>query len=285
MCGCVVRKFCVPSHLPMAFTKLSRLALIWALSILAMWVMPAVAGPPEQWPELVPMQVRPAGSYLGLRLADIDKERAKALKLSELSGVEIEAVEEGGPADQAGLRASDVILSYNGEKVLGVQQFKRLVMETPPERRVTLVCWRAGARKELSLTTGEWHYNPSSETLSSSDELEFSRMRISDVPLPMMLWRNLVLGVESLQINDQLAQALGVKQGILIWTVTPAYPAQHAGLRAGDVLTGFCGHPIHSPRELGVILQQSTNGQKPASLELVRDHKTISISIPPDGDR
>lgn len=265
----------------MAFTKVLRSIPIWALMALAMATEPVIA----KWPELVPLQTRLTGGYLGLIPIDLTAERAKALKLSELSGVEITFVQQGAPADLAGIRPGDVILSYNGEKVLGTQQFRRLIQETPPARQVLLVCWRAGAHKELPVTTVARPSASPNETAGSFDDMDLSTARITDIPFPMMLWRNLVLGVESEQINDQLAQALGVRQGILIWTVTPAYPAQHAGLRAGDVLTAFCGHAIHSPRELGLILQQLQNGQKPVSMELVRDHKTISISISLEGER
>jgi serine protease Do len=251
----------------------SRLILLCCLSTVAMAELYG------QLPQPLALQIKPTGSYLGIRLVDIDEERSKALKLNDLFGVEIAAVEEGAAADQAGIRPGDVILFYNGEKVLGAQQFIRLVAETPQGRRVNTVCWRAGMKKEIVVTTGTPHSRTSQEDLNSS------RLRITDVPSPMMLWRNLVLGMESESLNEQLIQAFGVKQGILIWTVTPAYPAQRSGLRAGDVLTGFCGHPIHSPRELGVIMEQLQNSQKPISAELVRDHKAISLSISLDGER
>jgi serine protease Do len=230
-----------------------------------------------QLPELMPLQVRPSGSYLGVSLADIDANRAKSLKLTEVMGVEILAVEEGEAADQAGIRAGDVILSYNGEKILGAQQFIRLVSETPPGRRVRFVCSRAGEQKEIWITTG----TPHALDFESLDTL--SRGRITDVPSPMMLWRNLVLGIESESLNEQLAQSYGVKQGILIWAVSLGSPAQRAGLRAGDVVTGFCGRLIQSPRELGTTLQQLQVGQKPISINLVRDHKPVSVAISLDG--
>jgi serine protease Do len=268
------------NQLLMAFTKLRRWFIAGALLALA---FPLTRLKAEQWPVLVALQARVAGGFLGLTPQEIEADRAKALKLSEAGGVEVATVEEGSPAEQAGIRVGDAILSYNGEKVLGTQQFRRLILETPPGRKVQLVCWRGGARKEISVTTGTRPV--AREASGSQEDTEVDRLRISDIPFPMMLWRNLVLGIESEQLSDQLAQALGVKQGVLIWDVTPAYPAQHAGLRAGDVLTSFCGHSIHSPRELGVILQQLQNGQKPIAMELVRDHKPMSIWISLEGDR
>jgi S1-C subfamily serine protease len=62
-------------------------------------------------------------------------------------------------------------------------------------------------------------------------------------------------------------------------------PAQRAGLRAGDVITGFCKHPVQSPREIGIALEQLENGQKPISVIVVRDHKMISFVISLEGDQ
>jgi len=50
------------------------------------------------------------GSYLGVNLAEIDSTRAKELKLKETTGVEITRVEEGSPAEKAGLKPNDVVL-------------------------------------------------------------------------------------------------------------------------------------------------------------------------------
>src|SRR4051812_43336424 len=66
-------------------------------------------------------------SYLGVGTAEITSDRAKELKLREEHGVEVTAIEESGPAAQAGLRKGDVVLEYNGQRVEGTEQFIRLV--------------------------------------------------------------------------------------------------------------------------------------------------------------
>jgi serine protease Do len=244
---------------------MSRNTLLITLSIFATSAMSA------QWPGLIPFQIRNSGSYLGLRLADLKADRVKMLKLGEISGVEIVGVLDGAAADLAGLRPGDVISSYNGEKVLGAQQFSRLVAETPVGRQVQVVCWRAGETKKLTVTTGSRDEDQVTESIAT--------IRVMDIPSTMMVWRNSILGFESELLSEQLAQAFGVKQGILIWTVTGGSPAQQAGLRAGDVVTGICGRIIHSPREVGLVLQQAQNSQKPISINVVRDHKPISVTI------
>lgn len=216
---------------------------------------------------------------MGVALADVTPELAKELKLPEVTGAEIVSVMEGTPAYQAGLRAKDVVLFYNGENVLGKEQLARLVQETPPGRRVNLVCWRTGKKQSMDVTTALFRLPPSDDTTF------LTAWRVTDVPSTIMIWRNLILGIESESMSEQMAQAFGVKQGILIWTVATASPAQHAGLKAGDVLTDFCGHPVHSPRDVGVTLQQvQANLGKTLTISVVRDHKPVVISIPLDAE-
>jgi serine protease Do len=112
------------------------------------WVQPVLAQVQADLSNLeqnlrLATQVR-SGTYLGVQLADIDADRAKALHLDEERGVEIEKVEPGSPAESAGLRAGDVLLTYNGENILGARQLGRLVSETPKGRKVRIQFWREG---------------------------------------------------------------------------------------------------------------------------------------------
>lgn len=220
------------------------------------------------------LQIRPVGSYLGLGLRDIDSTRAKTLGLPELEGVEIVAVEEGESADLAGIRPGDVMLSYNGEKLVSAQQLMRLVAETPRGRKLRVVCWRAKEKRELWVTTGQRR-----GTLLSDSSFG-SRLHASDVPYPVMIWRNAVIGIDSEELNEQFAQVSGVKQGILVWQVSIGSIAARAGLRAGDVVTGLCGRNISTPRDLSALLDQSQNECRTPAVTLVRDHRPMSLVIP-----
>src|SRR3984957_6530723 len=94
------------------------------------------------------------GTYLGVNLAEIDTNRAKELKLKEDYGVEISRVEENSPAEKAGVKPGDVVLEYNGQRVEGMEQFGRMVRETPPGREVKLTISRDGATQTLIAVLG-----------------------------------------------------------------------------------------------------------------------------------
>src|SRR2546430_2260392 len=66
--------------------------------------------------------VATSAGYLGIGAQDIDAERAKTLKLSEVRGAEIKSVIDDSPAAKAGFKEGDVVLEYNGQKVEGIEQ-------------------------------------------------------------------------------------------------------------------------------------------------------------------
>src|SRR5689334_25424425 len=51
-------------------------------------------------------------------------------------GVLVEEVQPESPAEKAGLKRSDVLVEFDGERVRSTRQFGRLVQETPPGRTV-----------------------------------------------------------------------------------------------------------------------------------------------------
>ncbi|HEY1287865.1 MAG TPA: PDZ domain-containing protein [Burkholderiales bacterium] len=61
------------------------------------------------------------------------------------AGVVVAAVAADGPAQQAGMRVGDVVRSYDGVAVVNTRQFYRLMLESPPGRRVQMELLRDGA--------------------------------------------------------------------------------------------------------------------------------------------
>ncbi|MCX6592811.1 MAG: PDZ domain-containing protein, partial [Acidobacteria bacterium] len=93
-----------------------------ALAVSSIVAQPAAAPPPAA--PLAPLmflaQSMSGGSYLGVGVQDVDGDRAKALNLREVRGVELTRVDEEAPAGKAGLKAGDVVLEYNGQRVEGL---------------------------------------------------------------------------------------------------------------------------------------------------------------------
>lgn len=197
-------------------------------------------------------QTVPGMGWLGIRISEVTEQKAQQAHLGEVGGVFVEEVEAGSPAAKAGVAAHDIIVEYNGTKVVGVLQFERLVRETPPGRTVSLVVWRDGQRRTLTAQVGA----RSSEPWLAAVRPEIERMRRDFLwmspPTVIVQSRTPLLGVRVQEISGQLAQYFRVPgdRGLLVLEVTSGSPAQQAGLRAGDVIYQVEGATVSRPAEL-----------------------------------
>jgi serine protease Do len=232
----------------------------------------------QEFQQLTPA-VRPAGgSYLGVSLGEIDADRASALKLSEERGVEVKEVQQGSPAEAAGIKAGDVILTYNGENVLGAQQFMRLVQETPQGRKVRIQLWRDGRTQNVTATIG----GRPARVLEPSTPfvgIDMPRVRVFsplDVPSPLLLWKNMGMGIEYEPVDSQLAQYFGVTNGVLVRSVEKGSPADRAGLKAGDVIFAVGHRNLTTARDFTASLRQPGAS---VSISLMRDRRKLDVTV------
>jgi serine protease Do len=97
------------------------------------------------------------------------------------------------------------------------------------------------------------------------------------------------IGVLLQEVTQELAQALRLPgaAGALITAVERQAPAERAGLRAGDVVTGFDGKPVRTHIDLLAFAAESLPGTAVA-LDYVRDGKSQRVSLrvsAPDDNR
>ncbi len=216
------------------------------------------------------------GGHLGVGLTDIDSDRASALKLGEPRGVEVRSVQPDSPADQAGIAPGDVLLSYNSEEILSAPQLGRLVLETPPGRKVKVQYWRQGKTKSVIVLL------TSTETRTPEPPTSFTSLQMGSVPViprMLMLWEDVALGIECEPLDSQLAQFFGVRSGILIRRTEKGFAADRAGIRAGDVMTDIDDRPLAAPRDLISYLRTEHQPGKAIVIAITRDHKPHSYSV------
>jgi serine protease Do len=218
------------------------------------------------------------GTYLGVNLCEIPSDRARELKLKEAYGVEITRVEDGSPAEKAGLKSGDVVLEYNGQRVEGMEQFGRLVRETPSGREVKLLISRNGATQSISATLQTRKLKAMATVMPNFDMPE---IHIPDMPQIFTTWRNPMLGVEAESLGPQLAAYFGVKEGVLVRSVSKDTAAEKAGIKAGDVITKVSGSAVTTPNELLSAVHASL-AKKSFPIELMRDRHETSVTVTMD---
>jgi serine protease Do len=227
-------------------------------------------------------------SYLGVGVVEMTPERAKELHLKEARGVEVRCVDTESPAAKAGLKEGDVVLEYNGQPVEGGEQFMRLVRETPPSRQVSLLVFRNGANQTLNATIGQRQSGILALDLDTDGPLmampnmpEMPSMpviRIPDIPRAYTTWRSPMLGIESESLNPQLAEYFGVKEGVLVRSVTHDSAAEKAGFKAGDVIVKVEGEKVTTPKEISSILH-SSRSKKTVLITVLRRQKEVVLNV------
>jgi PDZ domain len=92
--------------------------------------------------------------YLGVAIDRIDSWLVEHLKelTGKDEGVRVVEVGEGSPAEAAGLKVNDIIVSYDDQKVYTPEQLRRLVEDNKPGREVALGVIHKGKSEKLTAT-------------------------------------------------------------------------------------------------------------------------------------
>jgi hypothetical protein len=90
---------------------------------------------------------------LGLRLGRLpDLLYAQLPQLKRGAGVVVEHVQSESAAAQAGLRRHDILLSYGGKAIRGIDHFWQFLPAAVPDRPVPLILLRGGREMTLDIT-------------------------------------------------------------------------------------------------------------------------------------
>jgi membrane-associated protease RseP (regulator of RpoE activity) len=251
-------------------------------------------------------------SYLGVYLEEVTSDRARELKLSDERGAIVMKVVEGSPAEKAGLKENDVIVSFNGRRVDTVRELQRLLAETPAGRNVQFETIRAGGHHTIQATltrrtpeVGWGHFDNSlfRGKLAQNEETLLKRnqdaLRLYEksrdwgklsqgfgdfnfvAPGGFMYYRGSRLGIGVEALTDQLAEFFGVKSGhaVLVTEVTENSAAAKAGLKAGDVITAVDGQTIDGVPALLQAISRKQEGTIALTIVRNRSEQTITVTV------
>ena len=248
------------------------------------------------------------GSYLGVYLEEVTPERVKELGLSEERGAVVMKVVEGGPADKAGLKENDVVVSFNARRVDSVRELQRLLSETPADRSISIEVIRERSHQTLNATLSkrspefqllrpeladkeamkraEEELKRSMETLKSEQEKwktmprDFGNFAFV-APGQYGFFSGSHLGISVESLTDQLAEYFGAKdgRGVLVAHVDESSAAAKAGLKAGDVIIAIDNEKIDSVNSLVKTLSKKESGSVAVKILRNRSEQIINVNI------
>ena len=230
--------------------------------------------------------------YLGVDLADVDQEKAQALKLKEVRGAIVTLIDHDAPAGQIGMKVNDVVLKLNGQPVEGAEQLRRMLREIPAGRQVSLVISRDGNVQTLAVQLADrrameheiWNKIGSSSELFPPDTgmgILAGGGGLGDVPagtfhMPF-LGSSLNVGALVEPLTSQMAGYLGVPSGLMVKQVARKSEAATAGFKAFDVILKVGSDNIKTLADWDRSLR--SNQGKPVQVTILRDRKQQVLTL------
>lgn len=170
-------------------------------------------------------------ALIGVNISDINAESAKDLNLDKVEGVHVRAVTENGAAKEAGLKADDVIISIDGEKVKTSAELQEKISQYRPGDDVKVIVLRDNEKKQFTVTLRNKH-----------GDTQIVRDNIT------------LLGAEFEAIDDNVKRELDIDYGIIIKDLKNG-KLKDSGLKKGFIITNVNKKPIYEvndfKREIG----------------------------------
>jgi serine protease Do len=206
--------------------------------------------------------------FLGIVLQDVDKNTAEALGLPSAEGVLVRQVQEGTPADKAGIKVRDVITDFNGQKVTDGQRFRIMVAEAGPGQKVSIDVRRDGKKLTMRLTLADRDkFIPGIDTLPPEEETS-----------PQ--W----LGMKVNTSTRELAAQHNVRflPGVMVLEVQMGSPAAQAGLHSGDIIARINDQEIEDADDYHAASEPLRNKKKAVLFLIYRDGEPLFVAVKPD---
>lgn len=224
---------------------------------------------PISMAERVVAQLKDSGEvtrgWLGVQIRDLDEGLASYYNLKPMSGVFVEKVVPGDPADQAGIQASDIILSVDGQSVNSGRALATLVAAIPVGSKTKVKLLRDGKKKSVTVKIAK----------QSDEKVQVAKKQKSSDEL----------GLQVTDLTPQRARQFGLDaeaRGVLVVEVAPSSRAAKAGVIPGDVIKGVNRRSVANLKDYQALID-GADEKKPIDLLVTRRNQgSTGIRIMPE---
>ena len=188
---------------------------------------------------------RVSRGWLGVLIQDVNSDLAESFGMKRPRGALVSRVLPDSPAADAGFEVGDIILSFNGEKVVRSKDLPPLVGRTPVEQEAKVKVLRQGKHKNLRVTIGE---------LPEEDEIQVAAGK----PKPEKQNR---LAVVVTDLTDKQRQKRDISEGGVLVVSANRGAAAKAGIRKGDVITMLNNVSVTGVEQFNELLEGLPSGK------------------------
>ena len=198
--------------------------------------------------------------WLGLSIDDVDPELADALAIPGRNGARVMQLVPGAPADKAGVKAGDIVLSLSGKVVTGSADLRNRVAAERPGTKVTLRVLRDGKELDVVVPLGK---------LGDTTPETFETAEGETNPIENMdgTFSNRRFGLQLSDLSETDRNRLGLPKGAkgaLISGVAPQSPAAEKGLKEGMLVIAMAADrqefPVGGAKDLAKLLAKVPAG-------------------------
>ncbi|MGE0108991.1 MAG: DegQ family serine endoprotease [Bdellovibrionales bacterium] len=231
---------------------------------------------PSSMAKSVVQQLRDTGhikrGWLGVQVQTITPEIAKSLGLKKEKGALVSSVTKDGPAEKAGFKTGDLILTFDGKDVEDMHRLPRLVAETEVGKTVNVEILRKGEEKTLKVKLGKLKDHEEEGEVKITKH-EGQKTEGTDVK---------TLGLRVTKLTDTFRQKYDIgksTQGVVVLDVDTDSLSYEAGLRRADVITQAAQEDITSGKRLEELAQKAKKAKKPLLLLIEREGNMIFMAM------
>jgi serine protease Do len=186
-------------------------------------------------------QLRTSGRVIrgriGVTIGPVTKDVAEAIGLGRPTGALVQSVEDGGPAQKAGVEAGDIITKVDGRPVDKSGDLPRIIGSTKPGTKASMQVFRRGNMRELSVTVAE---------------LEPERARRTAQADPPATAPKTAIGLAVADLTDAQRRELKLRGGVRVETAEGA--AARAGVHEGDVILSIDNTEITDAKQFNALV-------------------------------
>jgi serine protease Do len=167
--------------------------------------------------------------WLGVQIGAVSEDMARTYKMKDARGAVVNEVTKGSPAEAAGIKPEDVVVSVDGRPVQDSSDLSRYIASRAPGNSVSLRVLRDGSERDVAVKLGTF---PEETAANEPPDAGGGSVRHG------MSLRNL---------TPELAERLQMPRGtggVVVMSVEPGTAAEEAGLRRGDVILSVNGEDI-----------------------------------------
>jgi serine protease Do len=222
---------------------------------------------PAETVKTVVAQLRDHGSvtrgWIGVQIQPVTADIADSLGMKNARGALVAEPQSGSPADKAGIKSGDVIVSVNGEAIEDARNLARRISSLSPGTSVHLGIIRNGREDTLMLTLGELPR----ERQARADVEEHQEQTSTDVP----------------RLGLSLAPAKNGSEGVVVTSVDPNGSAGDR-VKNGDVILDVNGKQVSSPADVRKAVSDAHAGGKHTVLMRVKSGQATRFVAVPIGN-